>query len=419
MVVFFSLTLTAILLARISTHFALSHSYKSGEVLDREVTIFSDPKISGRFQRVNFSLDSGQSVLLTISSGVNVSYGDTIRVRGELKSRRISENKILVLDYPQITVKKGSESPVLAVLAKVRHDIARFYNRNLPQTSSSLLMGIVFGIKENMPKDFSDLLKTTGVTHVVAASGMNITIIAGFFSLSFGRVFRRRTALILTLCAIAFYAILSGLSPSIVRASIMGSIVFSSQILGRQNTSLIALFLTGFAMLFISPKLVLDIGFQLSVMSTLGILLINPLLIAKFGKKILPKVAYENLFTTISAQVITLPILLASFGSYSLLSIIVNLLVLWTVPSLMVLGALAALLAFVFESLAVLVLYLSYPFLFYFETVVKTFGKIDTSIYVSNFPWQISIGYYLLLFAILIKSRPRQTWLRQKRLGKK
>lgn len=404
-VVFFFVILAIILLARIAAHFALSHSYRPGEIIDKEITIFSDPKLSGRFQRVSFSLDSGQNVLLKVSSSVAISYGDTIRVKGELKSRRISEKIILALDYPQIAVKKSGENPILAILAKVRQDVAIFYNQNLPQTSSSLLMGIVFGIKENMPKDFSDFLKATGVTHVIAASGMNIAIIAGFFSLSFGRIFRRRVALVLTLTAIAFYAILSGLSPSIVRAGVMGTIVFSSQILGRQNTSLIALFLTSFVMLFISPKLILDIGFQLSVMSTLGILLINPILTAKFRAKSFLKIFNEFLFTTISAQIATIPIILSSFGSYSLLSIIVNLLVLWTVAPLMVLGALAALLAFVFKPLAVLVLYLSYPFLFYFETVVKTFGRIDTSINLSNFPWQMSIGYYFILFAILIKIR--------------
>lgn len=402
-IVSFFLIFTFILLARIATHFALSHSYKAGETVDKKITVFSDPKTSGRFQRVNFTLESGQSILLTIPSSVDFSYGDTIRVRGELKSRRIGEKNVLVLDYPQIIVKKSTENPILAILAKVRQDVAGFYSQNLPQTSSSLLMGIVFGIKENMPKSFSDLLKTTGVTHVVAASGMNVTIIAGFFSLSFGRIFRRRVALILTLAAIAFYAILSGLSPSIVRAGIMGTIVFSSQILGRQNTSLIALFLTSFAMLFITPALILDIGFQLSVFSTLGILIINPILEAKFRTKNIVKILGDTFITTVSAQIMTIPIILSNFGSYSPLSIIVNLLVLWTVAPLMVLGALAALLAFVFKPLAVLVLYLSYPFLFYFEEAVKAFGNLDTAISLKYLPWQVSVGYYFLLSAILIK----------------
>jgi uncharacterized membrane protein len=130
---------------------------------------------------------------------------------------------------------------------------------------------------------------------------------------------------------------------------------------------------------------------------------INPILEKRFGTKSLFKVLGENLFTTVSAQIATFPIIISNFGSYSLLSVIVNLLVLWTVVPLMVLGALVGLLAFVFKPLALLVLYLSYPFLFYFETIVKTFGRIDTSIYLSNFPWQMSIGYYLLLFAILVK----------------
>lgn len=405
---FFFLTLIFLLIIRLVLHFSLSHKYSPQEVIDKEFTLFSDPKTSGRFQRFNLLLPSGQTLFVTIPSSIEISYGDTIRVRGEVKSRKIKEfetlpagRQVLVLDYPQIAVKKADQNPLLAILAKVRYDIADFFGRNLPKTSSSLLMGIVFGIRDNMPPDFSDRLEATGLTHVVAASGMNITMIAGIFSISFGRIFKRRTALILTLFAIFLYAVLSGLSPSIVRAAIMGSIVFSSQILGRQNTSLIALFLTCFLMLFISPKLIFDIGFQLSAGATLGILLINPILKAKI--RFAHPIVSENLFTTISAQVGTLPIILSNFGSYSLISIFVNFIVLWTVPSIMVLGAFSALLSFVFEPAAVLVAYLTYPFLYYFETAVEIFGQIAVKFTLQNLPWQIQVGYYLLIFSVILK----------------
>jgi len=75
------------------------------------------------------------------------------------------------------------------------------------------------------------------------------------------------------------------------------------------------------------------------------------------------------------------------------------------VPSLMVLGALSAFLAFVLKPLAVVVLYLSYPFLAYFETVVRTFGSLNLSLQIPSLAWQISIGYYLILAGLYLKTR--------------
>ena len=136
--------------------------------------------------------------------------------------------------------------------------------QTLPSPSSSLLLGIIFGIKEQMPKDFTDNLRTSGVFHVIAASGMNVTLVAGFLSVFFAFFFKRQIAIGLSILGIIFYAILAGLEPSIIRASVMGILVFSAQILGRQTLAVNFLALTGFVMLFVDPSLIFDIGFQLS-----------------------------------------------------------------------------------------------------------------------------------------------------------
>jgi len=177
---------------------------------------------------------------------------------------------------------------------------------------------------------------------------------------------------------------LAGLEASIIRASIMGILVFSSQIMGRQSLAANGLFLAGFVMLFISPILISDIGFQLSFASTLGILSIKPL----------P--------TTIAAQIATLPILLANFGTYSIYSILVNGLVLWTVPILMMVGGAGAIAGLILEPAGQLLIYLCYPLLLYFETIVNFFGKMGGIITIQTLSWQFIIGYYCLLGSGLI-----------------
>ena len=213
---------------------------------------------------------------------------------------------------------------------------------------------------------------------------MNVTLIGGFISTGLAFFLKRQIALGVSILAIIFYAVLAGLEASIIRASIMGILVFSSQIMGRQSLAANGLFLAGFVMLFISPILISDIGFQLSFASTLGILSIKPL----------P--------TTIAAQIATLPILLANFGTYSIYSILVNGLVLWTVPILMMVGGAGAIAGLILEPAGQLLIYLCYPLLLYFETIVNFFGKMGGIITIQTLSWQFIIGYYCLLGSGLI-----------------
>jgi len=266
-----------------------------------------------------------------------------------------------------------------------------------------LILGIIFGIKEQMPKDFSNNLKTSGVFHVIAASGMNVTLIGGFISTFFAFFLKRQIAICLSILGIMFYAVLAGLEPSIIRASIMGILVFSAQILGRQTLAINGLFLAGFTMLLVDPTLISDIGFQLSFVATLGLVLIPK--IKAIGKI---WVIGEGVNTTIAAQIATLPILLANFGTYSIYSILVNGLLLWTVPILMIIGGIGAILGLILMPLGQLLIYLCYPLLLYFETIVNIFGKIGGAITIESLSWQFILGYYCLLSSVLLILRKKE-----------
>jgi len=146
-------------------------------------------------------------------------------------------------------------------------------------------------------------------------------------------------------------------------------------------------------MLFFSPLLLIDVGFQLSVAATLGILFIKPLL---------PKhMVLEDFSTTIAAQLATIPILLTSFGQYAMLSILVNLLILWTIPVIMVLGGIGAICAFFFPFLGQLFIQASYPLLWYIEKVVTVGAVYGWGIHLS-IPWSFVLGYYFLLVSVVV-----------------
>ena len=394
----------AILFAiRFFTFYQNQPKYYNGQYLSFGADLLSQPQISARTQRIMVFLDGGQRVFITVPLFPQFYYGDRIHIVGNLSVKLLNNSdQIYIMNFPKIEAipHQNILGEGLAITSSIRQKVISVFESTLPQTSSGLLLGIVFGIKEGIPRDFYESLRTSGTLHVTAASGMNVTMVGGFLSALFAFFLRRQIAVLASIAGILFYAVLAGLEPSIVRASIMGTLVFSAQILGRQNLAAYGLFLTGYFMLLFNPNLLFDIGFQLSFLATAGLLFIFPLF--NFKNLILG----SDLATTISAQLAVLPILLSSFGTYSLWSILANTLVLWSVPFLMILGGLGALAGFIFEPLASFFLYLSLPLLLFFEKIVNVFagfGGMDLNIT----SWQFIVGYYSLLMAVILLKRKK------------
>ena len=388
-----------ILLLRFFFFFQKGDAYSDGQKIKYETTIFSEPQFTSTIQKISVNLPTGENVYITLPRFPEYSYGDRVVISGTLHKKLLSKNRsIFSQNFPKIEYVKTNKDPILAVTSFIRQRVSQIFNSVFPPDLASLMLGIVFGIKGQMSNDFFNNLKLSGVLHIIAASGMNVTMIGGFLSSFFALFLKRQVAVMLSIAGIIFYAFLAGFSASIVRASIMGIIVFSSQILGRQSYASYGLFLTAFIMLFLSPGLIFDIGFQLSFAATAGLLYIRPLFIFRKLKKI---PFSEDILITLSAQIATLPILLANFGTYSIWSVVVNGLVLWTVPILMILGGLGALSGLVFEPVGKVFLYLCLPFLLYFKEVVSFFSK-GALFSLETMPFSFILGYYLLLLSIIL-----------------
>ncbi len=367
---------------------------RNGEKISLETTLFSEPKTNIRSQifSVNYK---NQRITVFAPLNPEIHYGDNVKIIGSLNSRLLNNKEIFSVNA-KIEAKKDKSNYILAISSFVRQKLISFYKENLNPNYSGLMLGIVFGIKEYIPSDFLQNLKTAGVMHVIAASGMNVTLVAGFLNSIFLIFFKRQIALVMSIVGIVAYGVLAGLEPSIIRASIMGILVFTASILGRQMWAAYGLIFTGYAMLLWDPGLLYDIGFQLSFLATTGLIYIKPF----FSNKIL-----DGFQTTIFAQGATLPVLIVNFGTYSLWSIVVNSLVLWTVPVLMIIGGVSAIVSFIFEPIASLLLYLSLPLLIFFESVVKFFSNLSGTIKIENLSWQIIAGYYCILISFVLAKK--------------
>ena len=363
--------------------------FKDNQEITLTVVLTSQPQVYQKSQRFEV-----QGIKIIASAFPQYFYGDKLKIIGTLKNR--------ALIFPQIEIlERGRGSFVLTKVFSLRKRLISLFESFLPEPAASLFLGIFLGVKRTLAIDFYLALRKTGVLHVVVASGMNVTMVASFALTFLNLIFKRRGALVLTVLAILFYSALSGFDAPIVRAAIMGIVVILGEFFGRLNFRVLSLFLAGYLMIFLEPNLIFDLGFQLSFASTAGLIFIKPLLpIKEEGSFGLLK---GDLATTISAQIAALPILLANFGQYQVLSLIVNTLVLWTTPILMAFGGVVAVAGLLFPLLGQIFAFLALPFLFYFEKIVIFFSQISfAEIGVGKPPFVFVLGYYLLLTSILL-----------------
>lgn len=229
-----------------------------------------------------------------------------------------------------------------------------------------------------MPRVFYQGLIDTGTLHVIALSGTNISILINLVGKG-TLVSGRKASSILTICLIVLFVLLVGPSPSVIRASVMGSLSLIAIYFGRREWGLLSLFLTASTMLLFKSSLITDLPFQLSFMATLGIILANRKR-ERQPRKIFPdQLIYllkENLRITLSAQAFTLPIILYNFHRVSLVAPLANLLTGWVVQPIMALGLLTAVIGWVYLPLAIIPSWIVWIPLTYFIMVIELLAEI-------------------------------------------
>jgi competence protein ComEC len=270
-------------------------------------------------------------------------------------------------------------------------DVTSIINSLLPEPHAGLLAGILFGVKAALaPALYEDLVRT-GTLHIVALSGMNITILMTLTNVVLLRIVGRRVSSVLTIILIVWFVVFVGLSASVIRAAIMGSITLFAVILGRQYWALWSWIIAAALMLALNPAWIGDISFQLSVMATLGIIL--------FGKKSAvrskPEVQEEKakpLFArlvswlegvvgddfriTLAAQVFTIPLIFFSFHRISLISPLSNVLIGFIVAPLTAAGLLMVTIGLLFLPLAQVIAWVVWVPLAYILLVVRVLSRV-------------------------------------------
>lgn len=382
-------------------------TYRQGKRVILEGVLLDQPTF-----RKGFLFMKVAGVEIVSHSDLDLHYGDKVKIKGLIEQSYLMNKKNgrfnifgknrYILKTEKIE-KVGKPFPLLTVSVFIRHKLSQVFHSVLPPRQAGLLLGIVLGAREGIDREFSKRLADTGVLHVVAASGMNVSMFGGFLYSMLLLFLKRNLAIVLSGLGLIFYAVLAGLDASIVRATLMALLSYTAWYMGRQYMAYFSLYLAGVVILLVSPLSLFDVGFQLSFLSTLGILVAKPVLdaffIAKLGRRI---GVFDDISTTIGAQLASLPILISTFSSYAPVSVLANALLLWTIPYLMIFGGLAALLGLISSFLASPVLYLSYPLLLLFEKLVFLLSSIWKPWSLPPIPMLFWIGYYLVLLSLAI-----------------
>ena len=271
--------------------------------------------------------------------GVPMVYrGDRIQASGKIFPKR-GEN-IAGMKYATLTVVKKDKS----IINSFRREFAAGLQNVLPEPLASFGLGLLIGQRSSLPEDLNEQLIAVGLIHIVAVSGYNLTVLTNLSKRGLQKRSRYQ-ALIGSIVLITLFLLVTGFSPSIVRAAVVSGLSLITWYYGRSMKPVMILLLSAVLTAGVNPLYVWSsIGWYLSFTAFFGVLVLAPLLRERYlSKKTQEKMLPQVLLETFAAQVCTLPIILLIFGRLSVVGVIANLLVVPIVPFAMITSLVAGL----------------------------------------------------------------------------
>ena len=312
----------------------------------------------------------------------NIEVGNKILVKGKFTENKNISNGVIG-DY-KIEDYKVLKSDFIDKLYKRRKYVFESIESKLGERKAALITSVSFGYKGELNEDYKELMKNLGISHVISISGLHLVLVYS--------VLRRLLGVKLSLILALVYVLFSGASAPAVRAYIMIVILTFGKIVKRNYNPLASLSLAGIILLLIKPYYIYNIGYVLSFLATLGIILFNKDLNKKLYK--LPNSIRNTIAISLSAQILTLPIIILYFNEVSLNFIVGNIVV---IPFINVLVVLGNILIFIVEISSVFnyIMYVCHYIIKYIDIIMY---KIDNmSFDLIYFHYTVAYFYISLL----------------------
>lgn len=384
------------------------------------------------FYRAGNELKARESFELFYSKSIEVSGrvkddpsfdvdGDTrLRLVDIIIENQVIAGEIWVSTVEQVTIKRSDRVEAVGLLNKgfgnipaamyrakilsvnrqdysdvgrdVRDSFATGVRKAIDEPQASLGNGFLVGQKTALPEKLDNELVLLGLTHIVVASGYNLTILVRFARRLFVKI-SRFSALAISGFLIFGFIQLTGFSPSMTRASGIASLSLVAWYYGRAIHPLVLLPFSAAATILVNPAYAWgDIGWLLSFTSFIGVIMLAPLIHAYFWGDKKPRTVRQLVIETMSAQILTLPIVALIAGQYSGLSLLANVLVLPLIPLAMLLtffGGLAGLVVPSFSS------FVGWPAEFVLKYMTTVIDKLAALPQASS---DVSVGIAFVIF---------------------
>lgn len=293
-------------------------------------------------------------LLVWLPRGLDVRSGDQLRLSAAVELAEdfdgfayrayLERQGIGAIARARSAVVAPGDAGAPTILAGIRSALLGGLNDVVPEPEAALGAGILLGVRASIAPEINDAFATAGLTHVVAISGWNIAIVTAIV-VALVRPLAHRpggrwTTSLIAAATVGGYVVLTGASPSVVRAALMAGAMLVGRLGGSRAHAASALALAALVMLLAAPPVLWDVGFQLSLLATGGLIWFG----ASVERRLhaWPGWIREPVALTLAAQLTTLPVILVNFERLSLVAPIANVLVVPFVPVAMLCAAVAS-----------------------------------------------------------------------------
>lgn len=376
-----------------------------GEKVTLNGTVASDPSfgIEGETRFVMSDVSYGSAnytvnLWIEIPDRIVLKRSDRVEISGMVSSgfgpyaASIYHGKLLSVQHLKNADIAGS----------VRDSFANGIRNGIDEPEASLGAGFLLGQKTSLPEKLQNELRLLGLTHIVVASGYNLTVLIRFSRRLFMRI-SRFSALASSLFLVYLFMQMTGTSPSMSRAGLIATVSLIAWFYGRKIHPVVLIGISAGGTLFVNPSYAHnDLGWLLSFASFVGVLVLAPLIHAYFWGTQKPQWLRQLLVETASAQVCTVPIILLSFGTFSPLSIVANALVVPLIPVAMLLVFTAGIASLLVPFVSQIIAFPATLLLRYMTTIIDRLSVLPLANDSISFSLTAFITSYILIFISII-----------------
>lgn len=335
------------------------------------------------------------SIFASTTSFLDIKRGDRLTLQGKLDDGFASY--AATLRFATLTTATDGATPI----RELRDAFAAGVRNGVPEPEASLGVGFVVGQRSALPADLDEQLKVVGLTHIVVASGYNLTILVRFARRLFAK-HSRYLAMSVSLALVLTFIAFSGVTPSMVRAGLVTVLSLLAWYYGRRFHPLLLILFVAAGTSYWNPTYVwADVGWYLSFLAFGGVLILSPLITARIYGERTPPALVQMIVETVAAELLTLPLILLTFERVPVFALLANMLVGPTIPLAMLATTVVGAVGMVTPSLAGLFGVPATIIVGYTVAVVQWLSSVPwAQILTSISPVTLS-GFYMLIVATI------------------